>query len=528
MNLASQAQTGFLRRKLMAAGFVLFAAIAAYEVAGFILADDVNSLAFAGMSFVAGAFVLAILNDWRNGVYLFLAWLLFEDLARKFLGNNMMIFFAKDALLGVVYLSFFLAYRRKRKEIEIVRPSFLPYLAAFVWFGVLQVFNPGSTSIFYGLLGLKIYFYYVPLLFVGYTLIESEAALRKFFFVNLALMLVIVVLGIAQSVLGHTFLNPEMPAEDIRLLSQMYRVAPISGVTVYRPTSVFVSTGRFADMLIVAWLMVFGFSGYLLLRWRRGRQFAFWALGITAAGCIMCASRGVFLWTMGSGLVGAGAFLWGAPWKQGEGRRVLRSIRRALLGVALAVLALFLAFPEAFLNRIKVYSETLDPRSPTSELVNRARDYPLANFLRVFQDDRWPYGYGIGTVSLGGQYVSRIFDVQPPVEGTESGFGSLVQEMGIGGLILWLVMSGAILLASWRVVRQLKGTAWFPLAFVIFWYAFLLLLPLTFNGLQPYQDFILNAYLWLMLGVLFRLPTLALNAETDTQPVVRQRPWWMR
>jgi len=52
---------------------------------------------------------------------------------------------------------------------------------------------------------------------------------------------------------------------------------------VYRPTSVFVSTGRFGDMLIVAWLMVFGFSGYLLLRQRRGRVFAFLALGITAA-----------------------------------------------------------------------------------------------------------------------------------------------------------------------------------------------------------------------------------------------------
>jgi hypothetical protein len=68
-------------------------------------------------------------------------------------------------------------------------------------------------------------------------------------------------------------------------------------------------------------------------------------------------------------------------------------------------------------------------------------------------------------------------------------------------------------LSAWRVVRKLKGSAWFPLAFVIFWYSFVLPFPSTFGGMQPYQDFVMNAYLWLVLGVLFRLPSLALSAQ---------------
>ena len=36
-----------------------------------------------GMVVVGGAIVVAILNNWRTGVYLFLSWLLFEDFARK-------------------------------------------------------------------------------------------------------------------------------------------------------------------------------------------------------------------------------------------------------------------------------------------------------------------------------------------------------------------------------------------------------------------------------------------------------------
>jgi len=95
----------------------------------------------------------------------------------------------------------------------------------------------------------------------------------------------------------------------------------------------------------------------------------------------------------------------------------------------------------------------------------------------------------------------------------ESGFGGLVLEMGVMGLALWFVMSFAIVVSAWRVVKVLRGSPWFPLAFVIFWYAGLLLFPLTFNGLQPYQDFVLNAYLWLLLGIMFRLPSRALSAQ---------------
>ena len=114
--------------------------------------------------------------------------------------------------------------------------------------------------------------------------------------------------------------------------------------------------------------------------------------------------------------------------------RVFRTLQRAVLGIALAFVVMLFIYPEAFLGRLAVYSETLDPRSPASELVHRARDYPLKNFLAAFDYDRWPYGYGIGTISLGGQYVSRIFHVTPPAASVESGFGCIVLEMGIGGL----------------------------------------------------------------------------------------------
>jgi len=439
----------------------------------------------------------------------------------------MAIYFAKDFLFLVVLISFFAAFRRK--EVTIFRPPFLVPLLIFIWFGGMQIFNPASTSIWYGLMGFKIFFYYVPLIVLGYALLNSEAELRRFFTVNLILALVIISLGIAQSIIGPSFLNPAVQAEDLRLLSGLYRVSPITGEIAYRPTSVFVSAGRYGNFIMVAWLLVLGFSGYLLLRHRKGRTLAFIVIPVTAAGAFLTSSRGSFLSGIINVLATSVAFTWGAPWRQGEALRVFRSLQRVAIGIGLGMVLLFFAYPEALQSRLAIYEETLMPNSPTSELTHRGWTYPVQNFLGAFNYDRWPYGYGIGTTALGGQYVARFFNAKPPVIGVESGYGTLVVEMGIMGLILWLVMSVAILFSAWKVVKKLKGTPWFPMGFAIFWYAFFLLFPDTFGGIQAYEDFLLNAYLWLLLGILFRLPTLALSAQfAPNAPVTQPLRRWIR
>src|ERR1700734_3895675 len=79
-----------------------------WELAKLAIAGEDNSLIMIGLGAIVCVLVVHILNDWRSGVVLFLIWLLFEDLARKSLGNSMVIFFAKDLLIAVGYLSFYL------------------------------------------------------------------------------------------------------------------------------------------------------------------------------------------------------------------------------------------------------------------------------------------------------------------------------------------------------------------------------------------------------------------------------------
>lgn len=502
--------------------FLAFASALTYITSSMVLQGETIGLANIAIAFVIPTVIIAMLNDAHRALYIFLIWLLFEDFARKYLGNNMAIYFAKDFLALVVYLSIFLAWRRK--QIVGFRPPFLIPLLLLVWFGILQIFNPASPSIIFGLLGVKLFFYYMPLMMVGYGLITTEQHLRKFLVANLALFLLIAGLGIAQAILGPTFLNPSTLQDDIRELSTLYRWAPISGVSVYRPSSVFVSTGRYMDLLNMAWVLALGFLGYALLRYRHGRRLAFISVPFLAAGIILSTSRGAFVWGLINVTVATAAFLWGAPWRQREVMRVLRALVRVVIGVALAVAILLSLFPEAISGRLAVYSETLSPDSPTSELVHRTRDYPLQNFVGAFSYERWPYGYGIGTSSLGLQYVARIFGVKPLGVGVESGYGTLIVEMGIGGLVLWLVMASAVSFSAWRVTKKLRGTPWFPIGFAIFWYVILMLFLFLIGGIQSYQDFVLNAYMWLLLGVLFQLPRIKFSTELEVAERIATTP----
>ena len=113
-------------------GLVVLAII--WELAAWIVAGSDKNLMMFGLSLVVVALVVHILNDWRSGVLVFLVWLLFEDLARKYLGNSLTVYFAKDFLVAMAYFSFYFA--KRRKEVDIFRPPFLVPLALFAALGI--------------------------------------------------------------------------------------------------------------------------------------------------------------------------------------------------------------------------------------------------------------------------------------------------------------------------------------------------------------------------------------------------------
>ena len=487
----------------------------AYEAGGKILEGNTRILLLVGVAAVGCAIALRMLRDWRTGFYFFFCWLMIEDLPRKYMGNNFALFFGKDILLALVYFSLFREIRKGKEKA--FRPPFFIFLSLFFWLGVLQVFNPNSPHVLYGLLGLKLYFYYVPLLFVGYALVRDDASLHKFLVTNAAIAMGIAGVGIIQALGSHNFLNPAVLAPELQDLGNLYKITPLSGRTFALPPSIFVSSGRLDEYLVVAFLVLLGTAGYILLTQRaQGRKLVFAAIATVAVASLLCGSRGTILFNGIGSVVLLAGFLWGAPWRDRQAYRLFRAIRRSVIVAGLGLAVLILVFPEEAGSRIAFYNETLNPSSRAYEGGTRSWDYPIRNLMGAFDHPTWVYGNGIGTASLGTQYVGRLIGEVPPNVWVEEGYGQLIVEMGILAPLLWILWSGALLYYSWKVIRQLRQTRLFPIGLAIFFYAFLLLYPIMFGGFATYENYICNAYLWLLVGMLFRMPDLLQNSPVLT------------
>jgi hypothetical protein len=493
----------------------------AWQLAQEITANDTRTLTFAAAGFVGVVAAVTILRNWRSGFYLFFVWMLFEDLFRKYMGNGIALFFGKDILVALVYISLFTAIRQGREKR--FQPPFLLFLGLFFLLGAVQVFNPNSPHILYGLLGFKTYFYYIPLMYAGYCLFRSDQDLRRFLLVNAVLSGSIAALGIAQAILGNSFLNPTKLAPELQDLGNLEKATPISNQLFSLPDSVFVSAGRFDLFLILAFILTLGAAGYLLVSGLSGRNTVISTIGVIGVATLLSGNRGAVMFVLISLLVLVVGFLWGAPWRQRRVHRIMKAIRRSVIVGGMAIALLLLLFPQEAGSRIAYYAETLLPGSSASQLEIRAWDYPLQNFLDSFSRPNWILGNGIGTASLGMQYVAKITGQKVPELWVEEGYGVLIVEMGIVAPILWILWTGALLYSSWSIVRRLRQTRFFPFAFAIFWFAFLLLYPMTFGGLSAYQNYTNNIYLWLLLGILFRLPEIHASTPNALQPSERRK-----
>ena len=497
----------------LAAGLVLLYIV--WQLGDSISTGSWKFAAIVAAGFFATFVASQIAQNWRTGVYYFLFWVLFEDLFRKYMGNNMAIYFAKDILAAVTFGSFIVS--RMRERFKPFHPPFRFVLGAFVILGAVQMLNPYSPSVWYGILGMKLYFYYMPLMFVGYAMFKDESDLPKFFSFNMIIGGAIAAVGVFQTAVNFDFLNPKGSA-DIDDLSHMTRFTH-GGLAVLRAPSIFVSEGRFQSYMLIAFVLGLGGAGYLLLRSKRGRVFVFPGLGLVAVGGLMTGSRGVFVYTIATAILLASAMIWGAPAGKAAGNSLVKAIRRSFVFIAIAVVLLVTIFPASILPRIQFYQETLMPNSEYSELGSRTWQYPIDNLMAAMADPHWIVGHGIGTASLGAQYVTRIMGVPRPNIGVEEGFGQILLELGILGPLLWLLWAGSLVAAALNLTLKLKGTWAFPIAVSILWYAFLLLFPLTWGGLAQYQNFVSNAFLWLFVGILFKLPEMVKQSKEKQEAI---------
>lgn len=152
---------------------------------------------------VLGAGVGAIIvawsySHWRGAVKTALVVALFEGALRKwvFPQGQELIYFLKDVVLFGAYLKFFLAPDLDVRSYRLRIPGFaIGMLCLIVAFAAL---NPNIQSVILALYGLKIYFYYLPLLFMMPFLFRNEPEMIRQMTWYAWLALPICLLGFAQ------------------------------------------------------------------------------------------------------------------------------------------------------------------------------------------------------------------------------------------------------------------------------------------------------------------------------------------
>lgn len=497
----------------MGMGFTLVAFLGAVLLGQTIADADYGKVAIWLAFGVAVFLSLGILRNWRLGVLSFFVWILMEDFCRKWLGNNMLIYAAKDILIGITYFSyFFYGWKIRRSgEGDFRNPLGVPLLLMFSW-ACVELVNPRISDILVPVLGLRMSFLYVPMIYLGYSFFRNEKDLSRFFILMISLALPVSCLGIAQSIMGYQFLSPESaPNLDLSLI----RAVPGSRLTVMRVTSTFVDPGRYAMYLFLMVYLGAGLLGYLLVtRPKPSLKLRLWVvlcLSFVLVGLFMCGQRATILWLVLSlPLVGL-AYSYATHWRRSSRRRF--SVVKIVLVCAAGLYLASVFFPLQFRSVWAFYDTTIDPTSRYSEMTTRPVSY-WEDIRRALESDVL-LGHGTGTNSVGLQYVASYEAGQqkPGDYHVESGFAAVIWEWGIVGLCLWLWWSILLVVKLVQKVIALRFTHYYWLSVSVALFAFFLLFPYFYLGMQVYQQFVTQAFLFFLVGMVFRFPLAAQRNE---------------
>ena len=193
------------------------------------------------LAFVAAMPLLAF--NWRASLRLLTILLVLEDLIRKYSGNDLRVYLAKDLVLVVLIIGLFLdpdvrgAWRRATGR------SRLFLYALIGWASVMAVPSAFEDPRM-PLVGLRLDFIYVPLVIVGWLISQRREELTRWLIWFSVIGATVSLVGITQALVGPSFLLPggETPGlEDIVLFRGF-----VGSELVFRPTSTFVDPGRFA------------------------------------------------------------------------------------------------------------------------------------------------------------------------------------------------------------------------------------------------------------------------------------------
>jgi hypothetical protein len=452
---------------------------------------------------ISGAVALG-LHNWRWSVYALLVYLPFSGIPGVLAyPHTAAPVLAKDVLFVLPAYFGFAAYALTRRSPVVFQGAPLGLFALLVLLVLGQALNPSLPNHLVGLIGVKIWLFYIPLYFLGYHLVADRKDLSRFFGVLSFAAIVPAAIGIVEAVFiysGRAGQVYHYYGDAAAAATQNFaEIGYQGGGSLSRVPSTFTFVAQYYSF--VASMVAISYAWWRGILGRRSRLgAAVWLLVLAAV--FLSGARAAFL--LIPLLVLLIVFFDG-------GLRGLSSFR------ALAPIG-------AFLVAVGIIG------AAGASVVRQTLETAQQEFQGVFVDGfakalgtTWT-GLGTGIDSSGSRYAFSDQKLFQAVGGTwyESWYAKVVLELGLLGLVLVALLFGSIIARGFRdraTLRdpRLRAVSAALLAFLVW--------SLVGALKGQYMDFDpINVYVWLLAGVLAKIP--ALDRQTDSEPpAVLQEGW---
>jgi hypothetical protein len=346
----------------------------------------------------------------------------------------------RDVLLYAIALGMLVPSILKRKPVDV--PPLTAWLVAFVALVLVQLLNPSNGSWLHSVASLRQHIEFVPLFFIGYSLIRSERRLRIFLVLLVFAAAVNGVVGAAQFNMTPEQLSAWGPGYEDLITGDRTgsprRTEGEDGTLRVRPPALGSDMGFggvLGGMAIPA--------GLALLMIGRRRGVPVGVVAALGAGAVLAVATSQARASVIGAAVGLLAFI------------ALATTARKVVRVAVAVGAMA-AVSITLLSSVGGTSSTFERYASITpgkvgETSVDSRRYVFTYALPTYAG-KYPFGAGIGSVGPAAGVVD------PPKDkrlNAESQFTFTVIELGIGGLILLVALHARLIGLAIRRVRAL-------------------------------------------------------------------------
>ncbi len=427
------------------------------------------------------AVIIMASTNWKFSVKTVLVLVVIEGALRKWAlpQASQLIYFLKDFVLIGAYLAFFTGSQQKNRLLvkdETIKG--LAYLIAF-WCA-FEIFNPSLGSPIIGIFGARNYLLYIPLMWLVPSLFQSEEELYKFLRNYLLLLIPVGFLAIAQ------YFSPLDSPLNVYAADLEQQIAT-SGDAV-RVTGTFSYLAGYSTYLCVCFALLLPLilkQQTLIWRWLTIIEFS-----LVAITSFMTGSRGLMIFLV---LATVGYFCL-------EGFKNFSTLINSFGKLLFPAIIGFVLVITRFQAAINSFGERANRTDDLLPRMIGAFTEPFEFFQHALFS-----GYGVGATFQANEVIRSFFNLPGgkyiPVY-YEGETGRIALELGIIGFFFWYGFKIVLIVAIWKIYRQLKRPFLKQLALSIF-----LFQTINLTG-QFVFNHSANLYFWFLNGLIFLLPQL--------------------